>query len=151
VILTVNDRGPFHDTRMLDVTKAAAKKLDFIDDGETEVSIEILNNEGKLDSPFVTTDTLSPFYKIETIETGLEGYSVKVASYLSEEKTLETVKDLKQKTGMEVFVQPVWHKHHFMYRVFAGKFEVKEKAEALKNILSELYSDCYVVALRLNQ
>jgi len=148
VVLTVNDRGPFHDTRMLDVTRAAAKKLDFLDAGETEVSIEILNNEGKSEEPVITTDSLSPFFKMEALEEGIRGYSVKVASYLSEEKTLETVKDLKQKTGLEIFVQPVWHKKHFMYRIYAGQFESKEKAENLKNKLTEFYSDCYVTELR---
>jgi rare lipoprotein A len=148
VILTVNDRGPFHDMRMLDVTRAAAKKLDFLDEGEIEVSIEILNNEVPSNNLIVTTDSLSPFYKMEVIEEGIKGYSVKVASYLSEEKTLETVKDLKQKTGLEIYVQAVWHKKHFMYRIFAGKFDSKEKAEALKDKLSELYPECYVIELK---
>src|SRR5580692_2928704 len=50
VIVTVNDRGPFVDTRMIDLTKAAAKKLDFLNDGETEVTIEIMSNEEPADS-----------------------------------------------------------------------------------------------------
>ena len=44
VIVRINDRGPFGKDRrrIIDVSEAAAKKLDFIDAGWTEVVIEVL-------------------------------------------------------------------------------------------------------------
>lgn len=39
VIVRVNDRGPFHSKRILDLSYMAAKKLDFIDDGVAPVKI----------------------------------------------------------------------------------------------------------------
>ncbi|AIY41701.1 Rare lipoprotein A precursor [Collimonas arenae] len=52
VILQVTDRGPYTGKRILDVSYAAAKQLDFIAKGTTEVEIYKLdNNHGKqLDS-----------------------------------------------------------------------------------------------------
>lgn len=147
VIVTVNDRGPFVDSRMIDLTKAAAKKLGFLNEGEAEVTIEIISNEEPADSVIVTTDSLSPFYKMEAVKDGLKGYSVKVGSYLSEEKMLELVKELKEKTGNDVFVQTVWHRHHFMYRVFVGHLEDKKAAEALKETIKGFYPECFVVEL----
>ncbi|WP_066217853.1 septal ring lytic transglycosylase RlpA family protein [Formosa haliotis] len=44
VIVTINDRGPRKKSRIIDVSRAAAKKLDFIDDGITKVDIEVLND-----------------------------------------------------------------------------------------------------------
>tara|TARA_R110000787_G_scaffold22308_5_gene64944 strand:- start:533 stop:976 length:444 start_codon:yes stop_codon:yes gene_type:complete len=45
VIVTVNDRGPFVKGRILDLSKAAAKKLGFIKDGVTKIRLEILSDE----------------------------------------------------------------------------------------------------------
>lgn len=40
VIVRVNDRGPFHGSRVMDVSKAAAQKLGFISQGTTHIKIE---------------------------------------------------------------------------------------------------------------
>ena len=40
VVLRVNDRGPFHGNRVIDLSWAAAKKLDFHDKGTARVKIE---------------------------------------------------------------------------------------------------------------
>lgn len=42
VVLKVNDRGPFHSNRILDVSKGAAKQLDFVKKGVADISIEVL-------------------------------------------------------------------------------------------------------------
>jgi len=42
VIVKINDRGPFVEGRILDLSYGAAEKLDFIIDGLTEVRIEVL-------------------------------------------------------------------------------------------------------------
>ncbi|HEY6529432.1 MAG TPA: septal ring lytic transglycosylase RlpA family protein [Cellvibrionaceae bacterium] len=43
VILRVNDRGPFHEDRVIDLTYTAAKKLDFHRAGTAKVRVEIVN------------------------------------------------------------------------------------------------------------
>ncbi|MDO5059008.1 MAG: septal ring lytic transglycosylase RlpA family protein [Neisseria sp.] len=40
VVVRINDRGPFHGKRVLDVSKAAAQKLGFIHAGQANVKIE---------------------------------------------------------------------------------------------------------------
>ena len=42
VRLKVNDRGPYIDGRILDCSYGAAKKLDFVNEGITDVRIEII-------------------------------------------------------------------------------------------------------------
>ncbi len=43
IIVKVNDRGPFHDGRIIDLSFAAAKKLDMAVDGTAQVEVEALN------------------------------------------------------------------------------------------------------------
>jgi|GEM_PF-1911871 len=42
VIVRVNDRGPFVGNRVIDLSPSAAEALDFIDDGLTDVKIQVL-------------------------------------------------------------------------------------------------------------
>jgi len=43
VIVRVNDRGPFHEERLIDLSYAAAVKLDFINNGTARVKIEAIS------------------------------------------------------------------------------------------------------------
>jgi len=44
VIVRINDRGPFVKKRIIDLSEAAAKKIDMIHKGVAKVSIDILND-----------------------------------------------------------------------------------------------------------
>lgn len=44
-VLWVNDRGPFVDGRIIDLSYAAAKKLDIVEKGTAQVEIEVVNND----------------------------------------------------------------------------------------------------------
>ncbi|WP_100640876.1 septal ring lytic transglycosylase RlpA family protein [Alteromonas facilis] len=43
VVVRVNDRGPFHGDRIIDLSFAAAKKLDFLKTGTANVSLEVIH------------------------------------------------------------------------------------------------------------
>ena len=45
VVLRVNDRGPFHDDRLIDLSYAAAEKLGFSEKGLALVVVEVLGDE----------------------------------------------------------------------------------------------------------
>lgn len=42
LVLKINDRGPFHDGRIIDLSYAAAKELDIIKDGTAKVEVEAI-------------------------------------------------------------------------------------------------------------
>ncbi|MBI5323740.1 MAG: septal ring lytic transglycosylase RlpA family protein [Ignavibacteriae bacterium] len=42
VIVKVNDRGPFKEERILDLSRAAAESIDMVNDGTAEVEIKVL-------------------------------------------------------------------------------------------------------------
>ena len=43
IIVVVNDRGPFVKGRIIDLSKSAAKKLDFVHEGLVKVKIKVLD------------------------------------------------------------------------------------------------------------
>lgn len=46
-VVRVNDRGPFKDGRLIDLSYAAAKKLDFLNAGTARVKVEAVHAKGK--------------------------------------------------------------------------------------------------------
>lgn len=61
--VTINDRGPFAEGRVIDLTRSVAKKLQFIEKGTTKVKVEVLDangnvkTEAKADAPKSETKT----------------------------------------------------------------------------------------------
>ncbi|MBL0310949.1 MAG: septal ring lytic transglycosylase RlpA family protein [Bacteroidetes bacterium] len=147
VIVRVNDRGPYSKGRMIDLTSSAARKLGFIHDGEVEVAIEVMSCEGVADSLYLTTDTLRPFYIIESLPQGVEAYSIKIGSYLFEQKVLEVIREVKGETNLEVFVQAQAFNKNILYRIFAGKFKKKGEAEEQRGKILDSFPECYVVEM----
>nr|WP_036496238.1 MULTISPECIES: septal ring lytic transglycosylase RlpA family protein [unclassified Neisseria] len=47
VVVRINDRGPFHGNRVMDVSKAAAQQLGFVRTGTAQVKIEQIVPDGK--------------------------------------------------------------------------------------------------------
>ena len=47
VVVRINDRGPFHGNRVMDLSKAAAKELGFIHTGRANVKVEQILPNGK--------------------------------------------------------------------------------------------------------
>lgn len=45
VVVRVNDRGPFHSDRIIDLSYTAALKLGFVDRGSTQVQVELLRSQ----------------------------------------------------------------------------------------------------------
>ena len=45
VVVRINDRGPFVDGRVIDLSRGAAREIDMIDDGVAEVTLEIVNGD----------------------------------------------------------------------------------------------------------
>jgi rare lipoprotein A len=45
VVVRINDRGPFHGGRIIDLTKAAAAVLDLMEDGTVQVQLTVLSSE----------------------------------------------------------------------------------------------------------
>ncbi len=58
VRVRINDRGPYIKGRIVDVSRAAAEKLDLITDGQAEVKIEVVGEEKP--EPLASTTSPSP-------------------------------------------------------------------------------------------
>ena len=56
LVLRVNDRGPFINNRLIDVSANAAKKLGFYENGIAKVRVESIYRKNKIDSELLKKD-----------------------------------------------------------------------------------------------
>ena len=82
VIVRINDRGPFVEGRIIDLSRAAAEKIGMLKNGIAKVFIEVVSGSG-------STDSL---------------YSVQIGSY-SEQENAARVKDLFEKRDFTVVIE----------------------------------------------
>lgn len=86
IIVRVNDRGPFHKGRIIDLSYAAAKKLDMLNAGTAEVKIKLLH--------FVKDETetihLNEHFYIQYLVTSLPQKAQLLTKQLSEKYQVKT-------------------------------------------------------------
>lgn len=102
-IVRVNDRGPFHEGRIIDLSYAAAYKLDIVKTGTANVAIEVIRIE-------------KPVGK--HAEKSLPKYIIQVATSKYPQRTRTLAEELSQKLSVTSFLESKEQQH----RVLLGPF-----------------------------
>ncbi len=147
-VLTVNDRGPYANYRIIDVTKSAAKKLDFIKQGETKVLLELHLPDNLKDSLIYLNDTVNFFYRVIRQDSAQTMFSIKIGAYTNEQKFYEMVNQVEAELYREVYIQTVSYNRGMLYRLYTGCFGTRENAEDYLRQIKSYYPDSYVVEVK---
>ncbi|MDT0602749.1 septal ring lytic transglycosylase RlpA family protein [Thalassotalea castellviae] len=131
VIVRVNDRGPFHQNRIIDLSYSAAYKLDMLKTGTANVTIEAITFNAD-NQPIIIVDN-----KIST------------GNYIQVFATRD--KQIAEKTAKAIttlFQQPASHqKIHNIYKVQVGPFQDQA---SLEKVLNQLKTNGYSGAFRVS-
>ncbi len=119
VIVKVNDRGPFVEGRMIDLSYAAAKSIAMIRKGTANVKVEIISAPGRS----------SDFFEAK--------YIVQVGSFRDKNKALNLKSDLLLRINNEVRVEKIDIEGEKYYRVRIGRFSRREDAEKISHSLKK--------------
>lgn len=133
IVVRVNDRGPFVDGRVIDLSYTAATKLNMIGSGTARVRIEALS--GARGSSSTASTSSSP-------PSGRDNLYIQIASLRSEAAAKALVRSLQLGNfGGRTVYEPA----RKLWRVQAGPFSDLGRAEsAVKQLLSR-FPGCYVV------
>src|SRR5690606_35076365 len=79
VEVTINDRGPYVENRVIDLSKSAAEKLGFVNQGLADVRIEVVDaGDGKKSDPIKTVDHVivedKEFYTFDISRLSAKGF-----------------------------------------------------------------------------
>ena len=127
--VVINDRGPFIDGRIIDLSRAAAKKMDMMGSGTARVKIKSLGVSGNL-----CNDT-------KVVTGSGENYYVQVGAFSSRNNADALANKLKQ-AGYQAHVKTGKNGN---YVVQTGAYSTKTKAERARDILKGDFSGAFVV------
>ena len=119
VIVRVNDRGPFVKDRIIDLSYAAANRLEIIEKGSELVKVELIDLDDKV--------KVSKINKQIYIQAGLFSDEKNANNLIKKIKKLGTIKNEKIKKI----------KNEDQFQVLIGPFENNQKANLKKDELSE--------------
>ncbi|MEQ8358445.1 MAG: septal ring lytic transglycosylase RlpA family protein [Cytophagales bacterium] len=152
VEVEINDRGPFVEGRLIDLSKSAAEALAFVHEGLAEVEIEVVEHsdhmeKGKSSHKRANRDVpehKKEFYEVHAEALSPAGFGVQIATFRELTNMMETIHNLKKSYQKKVIVEVVDVNQVPVYKVIIGHIKNAKKAQELQETLKNQYSDCFV-------
>jgi rare lipoprotein A len=150
VEVRINDRGPYVENRIIDLSKSAAEKLDFINQGLAEVKVEVLDaGDGKTSDLAKTIDHVSveerEFYDFEIARMNPKGYGIQIGTYQELVNLMRLSDNLKNSYKREVTIQVKVVNGIKYYGIILGKFSSRPKAEHFRKEVRKKFPDAFIV------
>jgi rare lipoprotein A len=150
VEVTINDRGPYVDGRIIDLSKAAAEQLGFVNMGLAEVKLEVIDpGDGKSNDPgrpieHIVVDE-KEFYEFEVSRFNPHGFGVQIGTYQELVNLMRLSENLKNSYKKEVTVQVKVLNGVKYYGLILGRFSSRAKAETFREELRQKFPDAFIV------
>ena len=151
VDVVINDRGPYVESRVIDLSRAAAEKLAFISQGLADVSVEVIDpGDGKTSDPPRTIDNVSvdekEFYDFEIARLKPKGYGVQIGTYQELVNLMRLSDNLKNSYKKKVTIQVKVVNGIKYYGIILGQFPTRPKAEQFRNDVRKKFPDAFIVS-----
>lgn len=145
----INDRGPYVDGRIIDLSRSAAEMLGFLNQGLADVQVEILDaGDGKssMETRIIDRVTVDEkeFYDFEIERLRPSGYGVQIGTYQELVNLMRLADNLKNSYKKKVTVQVKIINGVKYYGLILGKFPNREKADKFKASIQKKYPDAFI-------
>jgi rare lipoprotein A len=143
-IVKVNDRGPFHEGRIIDLSYAAATKLGVAKTGTAPVSIRVVTPDTLTEPdelPVVAAVKPVVVSRDESLVRDDGKLYVQVVAFASEDSALKMLKDLREQNFSSARIHVENSKGALLYRVRIGPVPTRDVAEKLLSQLKEIKYD----------
>jgi rare lipoprotein A len=150
VEVIINDRGPYVENRIIDLSKAAAEKLGFINLGLTDVKLEVIDpGDGKSKSQNVVIDNVvvdeKEFYEFDIHRLNPKGFGVQIGTYQELVNLMRLSDNLKNSYKRKVSVQVKILNGVKYYSLILGQFSSRAKASAVLDELKTKFPGSFIV------
>lgn len=140
IIVRVNDRGPFHGDRIIDLSYVAALKLDIVKTGTGRVEVRSITNHGTIPPSQSSLNTVGN-KNIDVIAPVSQHY-LQVGAFSDRRNAENMVRELSLHTSAPIHIR----NGERFYRVRIGPFPERAQAQAIETQLSDLgLNDAHVV------
>ena len=150
VEVVVNDRGPYVENRIVDLSKSAAEKLGFINQGLADVNIEVIDpGDGKGKMEGFTIDQVivdeKEFYDFEISREDPKGFGVQIGTYQELVNLMRLSDNLKNSYKKKVTVQVKVVNGVKYYSLSLGKFSSRSKAADFLDEVKNKFPGSFIV------
>lgn len=150
VEVVVNDRGPYVDNRVIDLSKSAAEKLGFINQGLADVKVEVIDaGDGKGKNQPVMVDHVTveekEIYDFEISRLKATGFGVQIGTYQELVNLMRMSDNLKNSYKKKVAVQVKVVNGVKYYSLLLGQTSNRSKAESLLSEVKPKFPDAFIV------
>jgi rare lipoprotein A len=150
VEVIINDRGPYVEGRIIDLSKSAAEILGFVNQGLADVQIEVLDaGQGKTSDPIQVIGQVSvdenEFYDFQIERLNPTGYGVQIGTYQELVNLMRLADNLKNSYQKKVTVQVKVVNGLKYYGLILGQFPTRTKAEMFREELRKKFPDAFIV------
>jgi rare lipoprotein A len=137
IIVRVNDRGPFHGPRLIDLSYVAALKLGFADKGTAKVLIEAIDPSGSQDrlppTPAVKLPAVAETTNAESSVTINQGPFLQVGAFDNAAAAQILQKKVRQYTALPILVQ----QQDSLFKVWVGPIADSIELALIKRTLQQ--------------
>lgn len=149
VEVVINDRGPYVDGRVIDLSRSAAQQLGFINQGLAEVQIEVIDaGDGKGGGQITPIDKVvvdeKEFYDFEIKRLTPKGYGVQIGTYQELVNLMRLADNLKNSYKKKVNVQVKVVNGLKYYSIILGEFGTRNKAENFLGEVKKKFPDAFI-------
>ncbi len=150
VEVVINDRGPFVENRVIDLSKSAAEKLGFINQGLADVKVEVIDaGDGKGKTQSVMVDHViveeKEIYDFEVARLKATGFGVQLGTYQELVNLMRMSDNLKNSYKKKVAVQVKVVNGVKYYSLILGQTSNRSKAESLLAEVKPKFPDAFIV------
>lgn len=150
VEVTINDRGPYVDGRIIDLSKSAAEKLGFVNLGLADVQVEVIDaGQGKTSDPVQVIGQVTveekEFYNFEIERARPTGFGVQIGTYQELVNLMRLSDNLKNSYQKKITVQVKIVNGVKYYALILGQFSSRGKAETFREELRKKFPDAFIV------
>lgn len=150
VDVVINDRGPYVDNRVIDLSKSAAEKLGFINQGLADVKVEVIDaGDGKGKTQTVMVDHVTveekEIYDFEIARLEPKGFGVQIGTYQELVNLMRLSDNLKNSYKKKVAVQVKVVNGVKYYSLLLGQTSNRSKAESLLDEVKKKFPDAFIV------
>lgn len=149
VDVVVNDRGPYAEGRIIDLSRSAAEALGFINQGLAEVTIEVLDaGDGMHTLPTAPTDAVpvdeKEFYSMDVKRLRPSGFGVQIGTYQELINLMRLADNLENSYKKKITVQVKSVNGVKYYGLIVGTFSSRQKADKFKASIQGKYPDAFI-------
>ena len=157
VIVKVNDRGPFIDNRLIDLSKSAAQTLGFVTQGLARVRVESISATAAQPTTAATPVTASDntkvvfpneLYDIDIKYAQAKGFAVQIGSFTELSNLMRMAQEAKRSRGYNLLVQVTDRNQKKLNRLLVGPVATRAEADKMQASLKTYFPGCFVVDLQ---